>query len=80
MHLCRGACFDAEIIVLKIVIQLYNEEIRDLLLDASYRSNASLTLREDPRSGIFVNGASEKTLTSLHGKQTLLYSSLTIVF
>ena len=47
---------DREFVVRVSVIEIYNEEVRDLL-----DHGAPLTIRQDPRKGVFVNAIKEKT-------------------
>lgn len=46
-------------------MEIYNEELRDLLNDNNRRTSTSLTIREDKRGSIYVEGLKEVAVTSL---------------
>jgi len=53
-------------------IEIYNEEVRDLLISGAKEPNV-LTIREDPRRGVFVN-ANENIVTSFTGLLDTLFA------
>ena len=53
-------------------IEIYNEEVRDLLISGAREPNI-LTVREDPRRGVFVN-ANENIVTSFTGLLDTLFA------
>ena len=57
-------------------IEIYNEEVRDLMADSATGHNDSsnvLAVREDPRRGVFVN-ANESIVTDLDGLISTLFA------
>ena len=54
-------------------IEIYNEEVRDLLVSGAQGTGAVLAIREDPRHGVFVN-ANESVVTDLETLASILYA------
>ena len=57
-------------------IEIYNEEVRDLLVvsgDSSKGSDAHLTIREDKQRGVFVN-SNESIVTSMNSLLSVLFA------
>ena len=54
-------------------IEIYNEEVRDLLVSCAQGSGAVLALREDPRHGVCVN-ANESFVTDLETLISIMYA------
>ena len=59
---------DRQFLIRASFIEIYNEEVRDLLGD-----NATLAVREDPRRGVFVN-AVEEIVEDFPGLLSILFS------
>ena len=54
-------------------IEIYNEEVRDLLVSGAQGTGAVLAIREDPRRGVFVN-ANESIVADLDSLMSTLYT------
>ena len=69
-----AAATDRVFLVRVSFIEIYNEEVRDLLTgNGSSRDNNVLAVREDPRRGVFVN-ANESIVTDLQGLISTLFA------
>lgn len=53
-------------------VQLYNEEIKDLLTS----DNAAIRIHEDKEGGIYLKGASKRVVSSAHEVSTLPPTSM----
>ena len=54
-------------------IEIYNEEVRDLLVSGGEGADSTLTVREDPRRGVFVN-SNETIVTGLDSLLSVLFA------
>ena len=69
-----AAATDRVFLVRVSFIEIYNEEVRDLLTgNGSSRDDNVLAVREDPRRGVFVN-ANESIVTDLQGLISTLFA------
>ena len=46
------------------MLEIYNERIQDLLISVGRRPTGGLAIREDPKSGFYVKGLSERPVDS----------------
>ena len=69
-----AAATDRVFLVRVSFIEIYNEEVRDLLTEGNTGKDSNvLAVREDPRRGVFVN-ANESIVTDLNGLITTLFA------